>query len=386
MSAGELLIEIDFARGSRFVVPEVEGTHPVYDTEERRYQHMNFFQHRCELVVRLPRVELPDGSKRTIEVPWSGRLRGFTLMMEAYVFLLVANGMTFAEAARVSGVTAYQARKIILVHTEEAIEQQDLSEVRHLAIDETSVARGQEYVTISADADRRRVIDIQPGRSHQTMAMLSLRLKECAGSAEQISDVCIDMWPAYKKGVRECFPNATVTIDKYHVIHHANNAVDVTRRQEQRNKGGLKGLRWVLVRASERLTVLERQAIDPLIHYPGRSRTARAWQYKEELRAILQRKQPNVVRQMLDQWCRRVSRSKVEAMKIVAQMIRRHFDSIVQWTRSRITNGFIESLHSKFQAAKRKAHGFRDFRTIRAMYFMLAGRLDFQFLDSISPT
>lgn len=42
MSAGELLIEIDFARGSRFVVQEVEGTHPVYDAEERRYQHMNF--------------------------------------------------------------------------------------------------------------------------------------------------------------------------------------------------------------------------------------------------------------------------------------------------------------------------------------------------------
>jgi transposase len=69
--------------------------------------------------------------------------------------------------------------------------------------------------------------------------------------------------------------------------------------------------------------------------------------------------------------------SKVVAMKLVAGMIRRHIDAVVNWTRSRITNGFLESLHSKFQTAKRKAHEYRDFRTIRAVYFLLAGKLNF---------
>jgi hypothetical protein len=52
-------------------------------------------------------------------------------------------------------------------------------------------------------------------------------------------------------------------------------------------------------------------------------------------------------------------RSKVEPMKEVAQMIRRHFDGIVAWTQTRQTNGFLEALNRLFQAAKRKARGPR---------------------------
>lgn len=375
-TAGELTIEIDFARGSRFEVPGEEGSHPVYDTEERRYRHMNFFQHRCDLVVRLPRVELPDGRTRTVEVPWEGKLRGFTLLMEAYVYMLVANGMTFAEAGRVSGVTAYQAKAIVVTYTEAAIEEQDLSKVTSLAIDETSISRGHEYITVAADAVERRVIDIQHGRASTTMEAVAATIEARGGSAAAIQDVCMDMWPAYLKGVREHLPNATVTIDKYHVMHHANDALDKTRRTEQRKEKNLKGLRWVLVKGKEHLSKAERMKLSRAVRYPERSRTARAYKYKEELREILTRKQPNVVRQQLMQWCTRVMRSKVVAMKPVAGMIRRHIDAIVNWTRSRITNGFLESLHSKFQAAKRKAHGYRDFKTIRAVYFLLAGKLN----------
>jgi len=117
------------------------------------------------------------------------------------------------------------------------------------------------------------------------------------------------------------------------------------------------------------------------------SRTARAYQYKEQLREILQGKQPNVVTKTLRSWCGRVRKSLVTRMHEVADMIIRHLDAIVEWTRSRLTNGFLESLHSKFQAAKRRARGYRSFATIRAMYFLLAGKLDFgHIFDEFLPT
>jgi hypothetical protein len=80
--------------------------------------------------------------------------------------------------------------------------------------------------------------------------------------------------------------------------------------------------------------------------------------YREQLRDILDRKQPNVVHSMLWQWCSNVMRSKVEPMKEVAMLVRRHFDGIVAWSRTRQTNGFIEALNGLFQAAKRKARGY----------------------------
>jgi transposase len=69
--------------------------------------------------------------------------------------------------------------------------------------------------------------------------------------------------------------------------------------------------------------------------------------------------------------------SKVEPMKQVATMIRSHLDGIVSWAQTRQTNGFLEAINGLFQAAKRKARGYGNFSTIRAVVFLLAGKLDF---------
>jgi hypothetical protein len=109
-----------------------------------------------------------------------------------------------------------------------------------------------------------------------------------------------------------------------------------------------------LLRGRHRLSADARTDLDALIAHAATKRTARAWLYREGLRAILDRKQINVVAAMLKQWCTNVLRSKVEPMKDVARMIRRHFEGIVAWTQTRQTNGFIEALNGLFQASNAK--------------------------------
>ena len=137
-----------------------------------------------------------------------------------------------------------------------------------------------------------------------------------------------------------------------------------------------------MLRDRHRLSVEARADLDALIAHAATKRTARAWLYREGLRAILDRKQINVVAAMLKQWCTNVLRSRVAPMKDVARMIRRHFDGIVAWTQTRQTNGFIEALNGLFQAAKRKARGYTRFATMRTVLFLIAGKLDF---TSINP-
>ncbi|HEX2493657.1 MAG TPA: transposase, partial [Steroidobacter sp.] len=111
-------------------------------------------------------------------------------------------------------------------------------------------------------------------------------------------------------------------------------------------------------------------------------RTARAWLYREQLREILSRKQPQVVRALLKQWCTNVLRSKVSPMKEVARMIRNHFEGVLAWVSTRQTNGFLEAINGLFQAAKRKARGYVRFRTIRTVIFLIAGKLDFSKINT----
>jgi transposase len=80
-----------------------------------------------------------------------------------------------------------------------------------------------------------------------------------------------------------------------------------------------------------------------------------------------------------------VLRSKVEPRKAVARLIRNHLEGIVAWTRSRQTNGLLEALNGLFQAAKRKARGYRRLQTIRTVIFLLAGKLDFTRLNLHVP-
>ena len=371
-----LTIGVDFIAGSRFAVPGVDGVHPAHDTMTKRYRHLNFFQHECYLEVRMPRVRLPGGGIRLVEPDWAGKLAGFTLLFEALIITLCRE-MPFAAVARLVNLSWHRVAAVCGRYVDLALETADFSEVARLAVDETSRAKGHDYITLFADADERKVLFVAEGRGANTVEAFAEDLAAHGGTPDTLESVSIDMSPAFIKGVGEHLPNARITFDKFHVIAHASTAVDKTRRIEQKTDPALKGLRWTLLKDRARLNPSAQADLDALVAQFTTKRTARAWLYREQLRDILDRKQINVVRAMLGQWCTNVMRSKVEPMKDVARLIRNHMDGIVAWAQTRQTNGFLEAINGLFQAAKRKARGYGRFSTIRTVIFLIAGKLDF---------
>ena len=232
-----------------------------------------------------------------------------------------------------------------------------------------------------ADAKQRKVVFVTEGRDAATIEQFAAHLQAHNATPGQITSVSIDMSPAFIKGVSEHLPHARITFDKFHVVAQASFALDKMRRLEQKTDPDLKGLRWALLKDRDRLSVAQRADLDALVANVTTKRTARAWLYREQLRDILDRKQINVVSEMLEQWCINVMRSKVEPMKEVARMIRKHFDGIVAWTQTRQTNGFLEALNGLFQAAKRRARGYANLTTMRTVLFLIAGKLDFTSLN-----
>ena len=381
-AAKVLTVLIDFKPGSRFAISGHEGVHPVHDTVTKTYRHMNFFQHECVLQVRTPRVKLPSGSVRLVEPDFAGRLSGFTLLFEAFI-LMLAKQMPFAAVARIVGESDHRVLAVCTRYVDIALGLADFSDVKALAIDETSRAHGHDYVMLTADADaaKRRVLFVTEGRDAKTIEELAAHLDEHGCPPGQIDSVSIDMSPAFIKGVRQALPNARITFDKFHVVMHANAAVDKMRRIEQRTDKSLKGMRWSLLKDRANQKPAAAADLDALIARMTTMRTARAWLYKEKLREILERKQINVVRAMLEHWCTCVMRSKVEPMKEVAALVRRHLEGIVAWAQTRQTNGFLEAINGLFQAAKRRARGFTRLSTIKTVIFLIVGKLDFHAIN-----
>ncbi len=212
-AAKRLTVLIDFAPGTRFGVPGQAGLHPVHDTVAKDYRHLNFFQYECHLRVRTPRVKLPDGAVRLVEPQFAGRLAGFTLLFEALV-LMLAQQMPFAAVARIVGESPYKVMELCKRYVELALAQADFSAVTALAIDETSRAKGHDYITLAADAVQRTVLFVTEGRDAKTIQELAGDLQAHGCAPEQITSVSIDMSPAFIKGVTAQLPNARITNDQ----------------------------------------------------------------------------------------------------------------------------------------------------------------------------
>lgn len=74
--------------------------------------------------------------------------------------------------------------------------------------------------------------------------------------------------------------------------------------------------------------------------------------------------------------------ANTEPMKDVARMIRRHFAGVIDHVGPDAPDhGLIEPINGLFQAAKRKAPGYANFKTMRTVLFLIAGKLDFSALD-----
>ena len=81
---------LDFKRGGTFGCPDCgQGGCKAYDTTEKSWRHLNFFEHEAHLHARTPRVDCPRCGVRVVEVPWARAGSGFTLLFEAFVMVVV---------------------------------------------------------------------------------------------------------------------------------------------------------------------------------------------------------------------------------------------------------------------------------------------------------
>src|SRR5499427_2715443 len=161
---------------------------------------------------------------------------------------MLAQQMPFAAVARTIGESWHRVHAICRRYVDLALAGADLSGLSSLTIDETSYRRGHSYLTLVADADARKVVFVSKGRGADNIAGFVQHLRTHNGAADNITAACIDMSPAFIKGVTDHLPKAAITFDKFHVVAHASQAVDRMRRIEQRTDPALKGLRWALLK------------------------------------------------------------------------------------------------------------------------------------------
>jgi transposase len=208
--------------------------------EELVWRHLNVFEHRCEIRCRLPRgrrVCEEAGKVYRVTPPWEGLSKHFTKGFEAMVLLLLRQ-MPVAAVARHVGETDTRLWRLLHAHAARALPRMDWSGVVCVGCDEPSARKGHRYVSVFCDLIGKRVLIAAPGKDKGVWEAFVAALGEHNGHPRAITEVSIDMSPAYIAGVKENLGDrAVVVFDRFHVVAHANAAVDETRRAEQCHLG-----------------------------------------------------------------------------------------------------------------------------------------------------
>jgi len=369
-------LRIDFRKGARFPCPECGAAGcKVHDTESHTWRHLNFFEHEAYLHARVPRVVCSEHGTRQVRVPWARERSDFTLLFEALVMALVKETPVKAIAGLV-GEHDTKIWRVVHHYVDRAVEAQDLAETEQVGIDDTSFRRGQSYVSVFCDLDpgERRAVFVTEGRDQQTVEQFAGFLADRGGDPERIKEVCQDMSGPYLAGVREYLGRAVVTFDRFHVKQKLSEAIDTVRRAEAKeHKQLLKNTRYLWLKRPSNLTARQQDWLDQLLLQP--LRTARA--YEQALRFdIFYELDAERAEEYLRRWVEEVRATDLEPLHDFADTLESHWQGVVRWHHSQVSNGLLEGLNSLVQAAKRRARGYRSSRNYKAIIYLVAGKLN----------
>lgn len=366
--------------------PKDGGLVFCYDHPEvMTWRHLNVFEHRSEITCRLPRGKCRQcGHVFRVRPPWEGLSAHFTKAFEAHTLVLMRE-MPMSKVSQIVGESDTRLWRMLFRQVDAAYAEADFSQVCCVGVDEMSVRKGHEYISVFADLVAKRVLFAAEGKDQETWTKFVEALEKHNGHRHAITQASMDMSRAYQAGVAENCRNAQVVFDKFHVIKNANEAVDKVRRAEVRLGGAevwesLYKSQWLWRKNPENLTQEEEQR---LVKIKDKNLlTAKAYQMRLVLQDIYRSANASVAEARFRVWCRWVrwvgrfhKASLINSMVKLAQMVETHLKGIVAHWKWGITNAFMEGLNSVFSATKRKARGYRSTTHLIAMLYFVAGKL-----------
>jgi len=286
--------------------------------------------------------------------------RHYDRALERYIAAL-CRLMTVKDVARLlslawSTVQAIDKRRLVREKPTNA----RLKKIRYLGIDEVAVRKGHHYLTIGVDLETGDVVYVGVGRREDSILAFLKRLRRLRVN---LLAVAIDMWPAYLKAIRRCYPDIAVIFDRYHLMARYSKLLDTLRAQEcrkaaKRFKKVFKGTRYLLLRGQEKLTEAMIGRLQCLLDL--NRPLSIAYILKEELRRFWRCADQQQGWAHLQRWITMARESGIRLLQRFAQSIERHRHGLLAYFLHPISTGRVEGINNKIKVLKRKAYGYRN--------------------------
>lgn len=259
---------------------------------------------------------------------------------------------------------------------ERGLEKRDKNRIyKHVCMDEKSIRRGHEYVSMLYDGETGQVIEVESGRKSESVDNLCTKaLTEEQRNA--VETVCTDMWEAFINGALKYFPNARHCHDLYHCVTYLNNAVDKVRKREVKEFKELRHTKYIWLKDMSRYTPNDRMRFDKLEN--AEYQVSQAWKVKELFRDLLRLHYHGDMEAygMLGDWMADALRYNIGEINDVVFMFKRHLKGIISAMVTGANNGKAERTNGSIQEIKTIGRGYGTAERYRIAILFFYGGLD----------
>jgi transposase len=362
-SAKRLKLWVRRKRGNRALVCSGCGrrVHGFAEVYEREVRDLPCFEYRTTVVIELYRVKCPDCGLKAEKVAHLPSKAPFSKRFEDAVGQ-ACEGAAARRVARQFGLAESTVRAIDLRYLERWSATRRRTVLRHMGVDEIHLGKKQKFLTVVSDLETGEPLWFGRERKKETLDEFFDK-GLTVGRRRAITAACVDMWKPYRLSIEQWAPNCRIIYDKFHVMQHANAAVDEVRRAEFFRKGGrmrglVKGKRWLLLTRWVNLVGNKRQELNTL--FSMNRRLLKAYLLKESLERLWFYRYEGAMLRYLQSWLDQLRWQRLRPFEKLAKMLLDHLDGILNYCRTKVRMGVVEAVNGNIKALLRRGRGYKN--------------------------
>ena len=335
----------------------------AYDSNERAVRDLPWSAFKTTVHIEVYRVKCPDCGVRIEKVPLLPSKAPFSKRFEDAVGE-ACESASARQVARRFGLAESTVRAIDLRYLERWAASRRRPALRQMGVDEIHMGKKAKFLTVVCNLETAEPLWFGRERKKETLDdFLGKGLS--ARQRRGIEAVCVDMWKPYRQSIEQWLPECRIVYDKFHVMQHANQAVDEVRRAEffrqgKRMRELVKGKRWLLLSRWVNLTGGKRQELNQL--FALNRKMLKAYLLKESLDRLWTYHYEGAMLNYLERWIDQLRWQRLEPFQKLAKMLLEHLDGILNYCRTKVRLGVVEAVNGNIKSLLRRGRGYQNLR------------------------
>ena len=355
-----------------------------HDFSEREVRDLPWSSLLTTVVIEVHRVKCPNCGVKVERVPLLPSKAPFSERFEEAVGQ-ACESASARQVARRFGLAESTVRAIDLRYLERWSARRTKPAVKQLGVDEIYLGKRQKFITVVSNLETAEPLWFGQDRKQATLDRY-FQEETTAEERRGLVAACVDMWEPFTKSILSWAPACRIVFDKFHVMQHANRAVDEVRRAEFFRKGEekrqiVKGKRWLLLTRWVNLDATRRQMLNEL--FVLNRRVMKAYLLKESLERLWTYTYEGAAARYLNQWIDQLKWQRLKPMEELARMLLRHREGLLNYCRVKVRFGVVEAINGNIKSIMRRGRGYRNLRylLLKAQH-MAASRTEFMVLQN----